>query len=106
MDSVAGLLPIILVVVVFYFFILRPARTQQQKVRQVQQSLAPGLRVVTSAGLHATVVAVRDAEVEVETIPPGTRLTFERRAVVRVVDAEPGSLDEPTPPAQGPGTSG
>lgn len=47
-----------------------------------QASLTPGKRVVTSAGIHGTVVNVRDTEVDVE-VAHGTTITFDKMAIIR-----------------------
>jgi len=52
-----------LMVVIFYMFILRGPRKQQQKHKQMVQSLAKNDRVRTIGGILGTVVDVRDDEV-------------------------------------------
>lgn len=110
MEQLASLLPLLLIVAVFWFVLLRPARNQQQRLRRVQQSLQVGTRVVTSAGLHVTVVEVHDRELVVAAMPSGVELTIERQAVVRVLDdAGPetaGGTWSADEPPEGPGTGG
>ncbi|MGE6488313.1 preprotein translocase subunit YajC [Paenisporosarcina sp. NPDC076898] len=88
MDTLIGLLPIILMFVVMWFFIIRPAQKRQKTTASMQSSLKRGDRIVTVGGLHALVDAVDDATVFV-TVADGTRLQFERAAVARVLDASP-----------------
>ena len=52
-----------LMIVVFYLFILRGPRKQQQKHKQMVQSLAKNDRVRTIGGILGTVVEVRGDEV-------------------------------------------
>lgn len=59
-------------------------RRQQREVLGVQARLRPGVQVMTSSGLYATVVAVEDGVVTLETAP-GQRSRWDKRAVVRVV---------------------
>ncbi|MGH8774088.1 MAG: preprotein translocase subunit YajC [Jiangellaceae bacterium] len=77
-------LPLILLVVVFYFLLIRPQQKQRREVAQVQQSVAPGARVMTGAGLIATVVSVEDDEVVLE-VAPGITNRYVRRAIMRVI---------------------
>ncbi len=61
MDQIGGLLFPVLMIVVFYFFFLRPQLNKQKEVKNVQDSLKKGSRVVTSSGIHGKVVDVLDA---------------------------------------------
>ncbi len=49
---------IVLVFVGFYFLMIRPQRRRQQQAAQQQNTVNPGARVRTTAGMYATVVAV------------------------------------------------
>ena len=58
MESLGTLLPILLIGVVFYLLIMRPARTRQRKQMEMMSALAPGTRVMTTAGVYGTVVSI------------------------------------------------
>ncbi|NUR82568.1 MAG: preprotein translocase subunit YajC [Nonomuraea sp.] len=90
MGSLGSFLPLILLVVVFYFLLIRPQRKKQQEAVQMQNSLAPGARVMTTTGLFATVVAVDNEDVILE-VSPGIETRWVKAAIGRVVT--PG--DEP-----------
>ena len=65
----------------------------------VKTSLAPGSRVITTAGIHATVRSVDQGEVVLE-IAPDVLVRFADAAVVRVLDPSAGPGDgEPGQPA-------
>ena len=85
MNQLGSLLPILLLVVLFYLLILRPARTRQAKQRAVLSSLAPGMRVMTTAGLFGRITAVEDDQVELE-IAEGVRVRYVAAAIAQVVD--------------------
>lgn len=92
MQDLAGLLPLLIVVVLFWFLLVRPARNRQRQVLELQRSLQVGQRVVTAAGLHGTIAELTDREVVLEAAPSGALLTFDRQAVMRVVESrEPGT---------------
>lgn len=80
------LLPL-LIVVALYFLFLRPQRTRQRAAQQLASSIEPGQRVVTTAGMYATVVEIDDAGVLLE-IAPGVEVRYVRQAISRVVDNE------------------
>lgn len=82
------------------FFMMRKQNKQRQEISQLQASLQPGDRVVTAAGLHADVVALRETEVDVE-LAPGVVATVERAVIARKADPE-----VPPSPVTGPGIEG
>jgi preprotein translocase subunit YajC len=84
-NPLFSLLPIILIGVVFYFLLFRPQRRRQQQQAQMQRQIQPGQRVMTTAGMLATVVAVEDDAVVLE-IAPGVETRFVKQAVGQVLD--------------------
>ena len=71
-----------------YVLTIRPQRARARALAQVRAELAPGRRVMTTAGIHATVVAVEEGVAVLE-VAPGVHVRFADAAVVRM-------LDEPT----------
>ncbi|MGI5272282.1 preprotein translocase subunit YajC [Nonomuraea sp. CA-218870] len=91
--------PLILLVVVFYFLLIRPQRKRQQEALQMQNSLTPGTRVMTTTGLFGTVVAVDNEDVILE-IAPNIQTRWVKAAIGRVVTpgdpvADESVVDEP-----------
>ncbi|MFL6055912.1 MAG: preprotein translocase subunit YajC [Actinoallomurus sp.] len=84
-NPLMSLLPLILIVVVFYFLLIRPQRRRQQQQSQLQSQLVPGQRVMTTAGMLATVAAVEDDALVLE-IAPGVEARFVKQAVSQVLD--------------------
>jgi preprotein translocase subunit YajC len=76
------LLVIVLALVGFWAIVMRPARTQQRQVAQLQQDLAVGDDVIISAGVFGTIVALEGDTVKLE-IAPGVVITAARQVVVR-----------------------
>jgi preprotein translocase subunit YajC len=76
------LLVIVLALVGFWAIVMRPARTQQRQVAQLQQDLAVGDEVIISAGVFGTIVALEGDTVKLE-IAPGVVITAARQVVVR-----------------------
>lgn len=77
-------LPLILLAAVFYLLILRPQRVRQRQLLATQSALSPGVRVMTTAGLYATVTAVEDDAVLLE-VAPGVVCRYAKPAVARVL---------------------
>jgi preprotein translocase subunit YajC len=91
-SPLPSLLFFLVLLVGLYLLLIRPQRARAKKLAAVRSRLEPGLRVITTAGLHAEVVAIDDDTVVLE-IAPGVRATFAAQAVVRVLD-QPGDDDE------------
>jgi preprotein translocase subunit YajC len=98
-NPLGTFLPLILLVVVFYFLLIRPQRKRQQEQLQMQNSLTPGVRVMTTTGMFATVVALENDDVVLE-VAPGVHTKWVKASIGRVltpVDDAPEvlSADEP-----------
>ncbi len=75
----------------FYLLAIRPQRTRAKALAEVRAALAPGSRVITTAGIHATVLETGEETALLE-IAPGVPVRFATAAVVRIVeptDADP-----------------
>lgn len=79
MDQLLLLVPLALLAL-----LLLSGRRRQRAAAETQRTLAPGSRVITTAGLYATVVEVEDVAVVLET-SPGVRSRWARGAVARVL---------------------
>jgi len=82
---------IVLVFVGFYFLMIRPQRRRQQQVAQQQNTVSPGARVRTTAGMYATVTEVDGDDVVLE-VAPGIEVRYLKRAIMEVI--APGEADE------------
>jgi len=59
-PTFVSLVPFILIMVVFYFLIIRPQQTQQKKHRELISRLKKNDEVITSGGIHGTIVNVKE----------------------------------------------
>ena len=78
----------------FWAIVMRPARLQQRQTAKLQSELAVGDKVIISAGVFGTIVAIEHDRVQLE-IAPGTVITVARQVVVR-------RAPEPDAPEDGP----
>ncbi|MGX7729717.1 preprotein translocase subunit YajC [Rhodococcus sp. 2H158] len=85
---------LILALLVPTFLGIRRQKKEMQKTTELQDSLQVGDRVMTTAGLHATIVALTDTTVDLE-IAPGVVTTW-ARVVVRERVTDPGSTTDET----------
>lgn len=83
---------LILALLVPTFLGVRRQKKEMAKVSELQNSLGIGDRVMTTAGLHATVISLADDTVELE-IAPGVVTTWSRAVVRERVESDVDSAD-------------
>ena len=76
------ILVMLVIMVVFYLMVLRPQQKRQKKIVEVQGNLKNGDRVVTSSGLHGTIVGLRDEFIVLRVPPDSVKLEIERSSVL------------------------
>jgi preprotein translocase subunit YajC len=86
-QTASSLIFLILLIAIFYFMLIRPQRKRMEQHRALVESLNVGDDVVTIGGMHGTVRALRDDEIEIE-IASGTVVRFVRSAVARKITEE------------------
>ncbi len=88
-SALSFVIPIIILIALFYFLLIRPQRKRSQQMQNVRSNLVPGVEVMTTFGLYATVVEVRDNEVVLE-VAPGVHSRFASAAVGKVITPQAG----------------
>ena len=79
-----------------YVLMIRPQRNRAKALAEVRSGLAVGSRVMTTAGIHATVLEVpEDRDTVLLEVAPGVPVRFASAAVVRIL--EPVVADEADP---------
>ena len=61
-SFLAGLFPLILIFLILYVLIIRPQQKKQRQQQAMIDTLKKGDRVVTSGGVHGTVVGIKESE--------------------------------------------
>lgn len=82
-----AILPIVLLGAAFYLLILRPTQMRSRRARDLKDHLAPGAKIITTAGVFGTVQRVEDDEVDLE-IAPGVVIRMLIGAVGKILDPE------------------
>jgi len=79
-----SLLPLIAIFLVFYFLLFLPNQRRQKKQQEMLSNLKNGDRVVTSGGIHGTIVGLRDDYIVLRVPPEQVKLELLRSAVTTV----------------------
>ena len=88
-----NLILLLAIPLVFYFLLIRPQSKRRKEQLQMQNSLTPGARIMTTSGMYADVVAVDDDSIVLE-IAPGVEARFVKAAVMQVVTEGEKAADE------------
>jgi len=67
---------------IFYFLLIRPQQVREKKHKELIASLKKGDRVVTSGGIHGTVVGLKEETVMLQ-VSQGTVIEVEKKAILR-----------------------
>lgn len=89
------IVPFAVLALVFYLLLIRPQRSRAKALAQVRRDLSVGGRVMTTAGIHATIVEVGDDDTVRLEVSPGVVVQFATAAVVRILEPTPDG-DVPT----------
>jgi preprotein translocase subunit YajC len=98
----SSLLPILIIVALFgvlYVTMIRPNQNRRRQSMQMQNTIAPGTKIRTTAGMYGTVKSVEDQDVVVE-VAPGVDVRMLRRAVMDVI--QDGSFNGAAPAQEPP----
>ncbi len=71
---------------IFYFLLVRPQQKQRRERETLLSAVKKGDRVVTTGGLHGTVVGLNEHTVTLK-VTDQVRLDFDRSAIGRIVPA-------------------
>jgi preprotein translocase subunit YajC len=91
-SALAVAILIVLLVLLWFVWVLPQRRRQRRQVEDLVrliELLQPGDEIITAGGVHGTVRAVDEEELQVE-IAPGVEVRLDRRAVAAVT-----TIDEP-----------
>ena len=81
------MVPFILMFGVIYFLILRPQHKKQKQQKEMIDALKKGDKVVTSGGIHGTIVGVKEKEgILVLQVAKEVRIEVSRGSVSRVAE--------------------
>ena len=84
-NGLASFLPLIFLFGIFYFLIIRPQQKQQKEHTAMIDALAKGDKIITSGGLHATIVKPEDDFIKIK-LNDDTIVKLEKQFVSKKVE--------------------
>ena len=90
-DPMSMLITFGLIGIIFYFLLIRPQRKQQKELKERQDSLKVGDKVVSAGGIYGIIREVQQDAVKME-IAPNTIIKIAKSSIVTSV-AKDGSAE-------------
>ncbi len=86
-NGLFGILPpLLMIFAVIYFLMIRPQQKKEKARQAMLGAMRKNDRIVTSGGIHGTVVGVRDHDITVRVDETNNiRVRFARDAIVRIL---------------------
>jgi preprotein translocase subunit YajC len=86
---VATLVPLLIIAVIFIFMVVAPGRRRAREAQTMRSTLAPGVDVVTTAGVYGRVDSIdtEQGTVDLE-VSDGVIVRFASQAVARVISSD------------------
>ena len=85
-SPIMNFVPLILIFVIFYFMLIRPQRQKEKEHQKTLSNLAKNDEVVTSSGIHGTIVNVKEKTITLR-IDDNVKIELERNCVAFVKKA-------------------
>ncbi len=82
-NPLISLMPIIFIFIIFYFLLIRPQRKTQDEHKKMIASLKKNDEIVTSGGIHGTIVNVKEAAVTLK-VDDNVKIDVEKSCIARV----------------------
>lgn len=79
-NPLVNFAPLIFIFVIFYFLLIRPQKTREKEHQKMLASLSKNDEVVTSGGIHGTIVSVKEGSVIVR-VDDNVKIEVDKSAI-------------------------
>ena len=86
-SPIINLFPLILIFIIFYFLLIRPQKTKEKEHQKILANLNKNDVVVSTGGIHGTVVNVKDKTVILR-IDENVKIEIEKNCISFVKKAQ------------------
>ncbi len=80
-NPILNLFPLVAIFVIFYFMLIRPQKQKENELKKMIANLAKNDEVVTSGGIHGTVVNVKEKTVVLR-VDDNVKLEVEKSCII------------------------
>lgn len=89
-NPLLNFFPLIFIFIIFYFLLIRPQKTKEKEHQKMLTALNKNDEVVTSSGIHGTIVNVKDKSIILR-IDDNVKIELEKNCVAYVKKAQAAS---------------
>ena len=82
-QGFSSLIPMVLIFLIMYFIVFMPEQKKKKQLKKMISELKKNDQVVTSAGIHGTVVMVKDKTVILR-VDDNVKMEFDKEVIVSV----------------------
>jgi preprotein translocase subunit YajC len=82
-NPILSFLPLVLIFVIFYFLLIRPQKSKEKEHQNMLSKLAKNDEVVTTGGIHGTIVNVKDKTITLR-VDDNVKIEMEKNCVAYV----------------------
>lgn len=82
-NPIINLFPILLIFVIFYFMVIRPQKNKEKEHQGMLSKLNKNDDVVTSSGIHGTIVNVKDKTITLR-VDENVKIEVERNCIAYI----------------------
>ncbi len=79
-NPIINLFPLILIFAIFYFLLIRPQKKKEKEHQKMLAGLNKNDEVVTSSGIHGTIINVKDKSVTLR-IDENVKIEIEKNSI-------------------------
>jgi len=83
-NPLLNFLPLLFIFVIFYFLLIKPQRQREKEHQKMLNSLSKNDEVVTSGGIHGTIVNVKEKTVTLR-VDENVRIEVEKSAILYLI---------------------
>lgn len=81
------IIPYALIFLVFWFLVIKPQKDKQKEHADMLKNIKKNDEVVTAAGIHGTVVLVKDKTVVVR-VDDNVKIEFDKEAITKITSVK------------------
>jgi len=85
-NPIMSFVPLLIIFIIFYFMLIRPQKKKEQEHQKMLGNLAKNDEVVTSSGIHGTIISVKEKSVILR-IDENVKIEIERNCIAYIKKA-------------------
>jgi preprotein translocase subunit YajC len=85
-NPIMSFVPLLIIFIIFYFMLIRPQKKKEQEHQKMLGNLAKNDEVVTSSGIHGTIINVKEKSVILR-IDENVKIEIERNCIAYIKKA-------------------